>query len=283
MRTTIITLGILVTTFLTTNGQVLEVKQGHLGRWKADNCNTCYFNGRQMKPVDGYCYFPIDMDKKPDVYQIGKSCGGKLKLAELKVIERECEEETFDVPELEEYVVVPADKVARHRKERKELMQMFYSRKGGDPLFTIPTGTPAKSLPISKDFAEGNFGTCRIFNGYPKDRHSGVDYPVGKGVPVLSIAEGEVTLVADHYFSGKSVYVYHGNGLFTQYFHLDDFSVKKGDIVKQGQEIGKCGSTGRATGAHLHVGIRWFGERINPNLLYPNGSTLTPKNISTLE
>lgn len=283
MRIFTLFLGIIISTITQAEGQVLEVKQGHLGRWVADGCNTCYFNGRKMKPVDGYCYFPIDMEKKPGIYDIGKSCGGKLNLAKLKVIARDCEEETFDVPELEDYIIVPSDKVAQHRKERKQVMQMFYARNSGNPQFTIPTGKPADPLPTSKDFKEGNFGTCRTFNGYPKNRHSGVDYPVGKGVSIKSIADGEVTLVADHYFSGKSVYIYHGNGLFTQYFHLDDFSVEKGDIIKKGQEIGKCGSTGRATGPHLHVGVRWFGERINPNLLYQNGSALTPQSIVTLD
>src|SRR5690606_1586565 len=67
--------------------------------------------------------------------------------------------------------------------------------------------------------------------------------------------------------SGKSVYVDHGGGLVSMNFHLDEISVADGDTVKRGQALGKIGSTGRATGPHLHLGLRWLGERIDPALL----------------
>jgi murein DD-endopeptidase MepM/ murein hydrolase activator NlpD len=74
-------------------------------------------------------------------------------------------------------------------------------------------------------------------------------------------------LAADHFFAGNSVYVDHGGGLVSMNFHLDSIAVEQGDAVKRGQALGKIGGTGRATGPHLHLGLRWLGERIDPALL----------------
>lgn len=89
----------------------------------------------------------------------------------------------------------------------------------------------------------------------------------------MAPADGKVVLTGDHFFAGQSVYVYHGDGLVTMYFHLGEISVSKGDPVNQGDPLAKTGSTGRSTGPHLHVGARWLGARIDPNLLFesPDG------------
>jgi murein DD-endopeptidase MepM/ murein hydrolase activator NlpD len=76
-----------------------------------------------------------------------------------------------------------------------------------------------------------------------------------------------VAIAADHYFSGKSVFIDHGDGLVTMYFHLDRIDVRAGESVERGQVIGTLGSTGRVTGPHLHFGVRWHGARVDPTVL----------------
>ena len=73
--------------------------------------------------------------------------------------------------------------------------------------------------------------------------------------------------MGEFFFSGRSVFLDHGDGLISMYFHLSRRSVAAGDEVKRGQEIGRVGATGRATGPHLHFGVRWHGARVDPALL----------------
>ncbi len=111
------------------------------------------------------------------------------------------------------------------------------------------------------------FGDRRIINGIPRKPHSGADYPVPRGTPVYAPNEGVVVLTGHHYFAGNSIYIDHGGGLISMYFHLSKIVVKKDQHVKKGQEIGRVGSTGRVTGPHLHFGVYWQGERIDPDKL----------------
>ena len=110
----------------------------------------------------------------------------------------------------------------------------------------------------------GRFGSRRVINGQPRKPHSGEDIAAPEGTPVLAMNDGTVRLIADHFFSGKGVIVDHGLGLFSMYFHLSGVDVEQGQVVKKGQVIGKVGSTGRATGPHLHWGVRLNGSRVDP-------------------
>jgi hypothetical protein len=120
----------------------------------------------------------------------------------------------------------------------------------------------------------GRFGSRRIINGQSKNPHSGEDIAAPSGTAVAAMNTGVVRLTIDHFFTGKGVILDHGVGLYSMYFHLSETSVRKDQLVKKGQTIGKVGSTGRATGPHLHWGVRLNGSRINPysltNLPIPN-------------
>jgi murein DD-endopeptidase MepM/ murein hydrolase activator NlpD len=108
------------------------------------------------------------------------------------------------------------------------------------------------------------FGSQRIFNGVAQRPHLGLDYRVPTGTPVAAMNAGTVLLARFLYFEGNCVVIDHGLGLLTLYFHLSEIRVKEGDGVQRGQEIGLSGGTGRATGPHLHVAVRWEGAYLDP-------------------
>jgi len=118
-------------------------------------------------------------------------------------------------------------------------------------------------MPVQGEIA-GTFGLRRIINGEPRSPHSGEDIHAPKGTEVHAPNEGVVALVGDFFFSGKSIVLDHGLGLYTMYFHLDEVDVKEGDRIRKGAVLGKVGATGRATGPHLHWGMRIDGARVNP-------------------
>jgi Membrane proteins related to metalloendopeptidases len=110
----------------------------------------------------------------------------------------------------------------------------------------------------------GAFGRQRIINGQAKNPHNGEDIAAPLGAEVVAMNDGVVCLTADHFFSGKGVFVDHGLGLYSMYFHLSEVFVKDGEAVKRGQVIGKVGASGRATGPHLHWGVNMNGARVDP-------------------
>jgi hypothetical protein len=110
----------------------------------------------------------------------------------------------------------------------------------------------------------GAFGRTRVINGQARSPHNGEDISAPLGTPVVAMHDGIARLTVDHFFSGKGVFVDHGLGLYSMYFHLSEVLVQDGEVVKQGQVIGKVGATGRATGPHLHLGVRINGARVNP-------------------
>jgi len=111
------------------------------------------------------------------------------------------------------------------------------------------------------------FGTARTFNGQVQGVHQGLDYAVGEGTPVAALNRGTVVLVRSLYFEGNFIVVDHGQGLLSLYMHLSKMEVKEGDQVTAGQRIAMSGGTGRATGPHLHVAVRWQGIYVNPATL----------------
>ena len=108
------------------------------------------------------------------------------------------------------------------------------------------------------------YGARRVINGQPRAPHTGVDYAVERGTPVVAANSGRVALVADYFFPGRLVVLDHGLGIYTLYFHLDTVGVVDGDVVERGQPIGTVGATGRATGPHLHFGAHVGGARVDP-------------------
>jgi len=108
------------------------------------------------------------------------------------------------------------------------------------------------------------FGTARVFNGEVQSRHLGTDFAGAVGEPVLAAGRGVVALVAHFYLAGGAIYLDHGAGLITAYFHLSRAYVRQGQTVRAGQRIGAVGRSGRVTGPHLHWVARYGTVSVDP-------------------
>ena len=120
--------------------------------------------------------------------------------------------------------------------------------------------------PVNAEIS-GVFGVERVFNGSVQSTHQGLDFRVPSGTEVAAVNSGRVILARPMFFEGNWVVIDHGQGLLTLYLHLSKFSVREGDEVSKGQPIGLSGGTGRATGPHLHLAVRWQGVYLNPQVL----------------
>ena len=115
------------------------------------------------------------------------------------------------------------------------------------------------------------FGNGREFNGVVQSRHMGTDFAGAIGTPVRAANRGVVAMVVDFHLAGNAIYIDHGAGLVTGYFHLSRTDVAKGDTVSRGQVIGRVGATGRVTGPHLHWIARYGRVSVNPVSLFTFG------------
>lgn len=140
------------------------------------------------------------------------------------------------------------------KKIKDEYLSRVTPQRQWDGNFTAPADAPTSDV----------FGSQRIFNGVAQREHQGLDYRVPTGTPVAAMNSGTILLARFLYYEGNCVVIDHGQGLLTLYFHLSELKVKEGDTVKRGDEIGLSGSTGRATGPHLHVAVRWQGTYLDP-------------------
>ena len=167
---------------------------------------------------------------------------------------------TFPVQriQVEEKYVTP-DPTAQKRAEEeskklKAIWQMSTPQKLWQGSFLSPVASQLTS----------GFGRRRIVNNQPGSPHSGVDLKATTGTPIKAANAGQVVLAEDLYFSGNTVVLDHGLGLYTLYAHCSTMAVSLGDAVTRGQVIAKVGATGRVTGPHLHWACRLNDARVNP-------------------
>src|SRR5712691_4261180 len=147
------------------------------------------------------------------------------------------------------FVNPPPELGERIALEAKDLEQLW-RHSSPERLWRGPFAPPVPNTLAS------NFGARSVFNGEARSPHSGADFPSPIGAPVVAPNAGRVVLAGDLYFSGNTVVLDHGLGLFSLLAHLSVINVHEGDSVSTGQEIGKSGATGRVTGPHLHWAVR---------------------------
>lgn len=151
-----------------------------------------------------------------------------------------------------------ADNDARVEHENELAREIGHKAQDTPQLWTLPFTRPRPSKVTSR------FGSGRVFNGRVSSSHLGIDYRGQTGEPIYAANRGVVALVAEFFLAGNVVYIDHGDGLMTAYFHMSKPEVAVGDTVERGQEIGLVGATGRVTGPHLHWSARFGALTIDP-------------------
>jgi hypothetical protein len=176
------------------------------------------------------------------------------------IVPREYPEQRLSLPP---HMVEPPKEALPRIHMESELVRAVLSGITPARFWTLPLVRPLEGAVISP------FGFRRILNGQPRAQHRGIDLRGAEGTLVLAAGAGIVSLVDEHYFAGKSVYLDHGNGVYSMYFHLSEPLVVQDQVIRPGEPIGRVGRTGRATGPHLHFGLSVLGESVDPMPLFP--------------
>ncbi|MCP3676705.1 MAG: M23 family metallopeptidase [Deltaproteobacteria bacterium] len=158
----------------------------------------------------------------------------------------------------EGYVRLTERNLARYKRESEELSQIF-SAITPERLFDEGFG-----MPLRNNIPTARFGVKRLINGEKRSPHKGLDLKGTGGVPVYASNGGKVVMMSELFFTGKTVIIDHGLGIYSLYAHLSRFHVGEGEMVSKGRLIGRIGSTGRVTGPHLHWAIKVGGKTVDP-------------------
>ncbi len=221
-----------------------------------------YYRGqRVMVLAQGprhYAVVGIPLDATPGMHRLSRDVAGEEPLASFEVQPKDYPQQHITIEDRRK-VEPNAEDLRRIRAERQRIVRAFRSwREGVTP--RMPFLRPVEGRQSSA------FGLRRFFNGLPRKPHSGLDLAAPRGTPVKAPADGVVIDTGDYFFNGKSVFIDHGQGLVTLYCHLDEIKVQPGQSVRRGEIIGTVGSTGRATGPHLHWSVSLNDARVNPEL-----------------
>lgn len=210
-----------------------------------------------------YGFAGVSLATKPGTYTLrvaGKSQTGKDDEMSYPVAVAAAHYPTSALKVAPGFVEPPKETLAKIEEDQAEKKKVFAT--------TLPEIQWAGRFePPAEAEVSGVFGSARVFNGVKKSQHTGLDFRVTTGTPIVATNSGTVILARPLYFEGNCVMIDHGQGLLTMYLHLSEFKVKEGDTVKKGQLLGLSGGTGRATAPHLHFAVRWRGEYLDPRTL----------------
>lgn len=213
-------------------------------------------DGERRKAVIG-----IALSAKPGRYQVEINPGrSPVRTADIDVVQKKYQEQRLTVKQSQ--VDLSAEDAARVTREQRRIRQSLDTFSTGAPgTFTLraPVAGPRSS----------SFGLRRVFNGQPRNPHTGMDIAAATGTPILAPADGVVLDTGDFFFNGGTVFLDHGQGFITMYCHLSAWDVKPGEMVETGQQIAQVGATGRVTGPHLHFGVMLNGNWVDPALFLP--------------
>ncbi len=201
----------------------------------------------------------IDMADKPGtvdlVIEINAAGGRRHQLLPINVVPENFREQRLTLPKAQ---VDPDAPALKRIAAERETVKTVFAHSNPERLWTKGFMVPVDGV------GTGAFGSRRILNGQPRNQHTGEDIAAPLGTPIKATNTATVRLVDDHFFSGMSVILDHGLGLYTMYSHLHTATVKGGDKIQRGDIIGTVGKSGRATGPHLHWGVWLNGARVNP-------------------
>jgi len=231
---------------------------------KADNISQVMLNDKILQfDKNGYFTFGFDRDAKGTHLLKIKYTNGKSEIKRFNLPEREYEIQKITSTK-QEFTGPPPEELPRIERER-ELMRNARRKIGIIDTAYFSSGF---MLPIENAKITGVFGSQRIINEVPQNIHNGIDYAAPTGTDVFAMADGLVQLAGDNfYYNGNFVLIDHGQGLSSIYLHLNKLSIATGEFVTKGQKIGEVGTTGRSTGPHLHLGVNWYNNKIDPNSL----------------
>ena len=238
----------------------VKADPGSVVRWAVPGTRRCAMGGKSYAAIEEACYYPIDLQQKPGLLEIARWGDGPADLAMVSVNADPYPTQEIDLGDIPQANPSPED--MKRIQHDHAVLAKVWGRKG-PAQFTLPLGGPVSPLPAGTDF-----GAKRVFNGKGADQpHTGADYAVAAGTPILAVADGTVAAAEDMFHPGNAVFIDHGDGLISMYFHLTEIKATVGQAIKKGETVGTCGSTGRSTGPHLHFGFRWRRARIDPKYL----------------
>ena len=241
-----------------------DIKQGDAFFIKVKNIDTtsppvAYLNGKRFHfSLCGEACFvtigAIDIETKPGTYPVNLSVGEKKKT--LTLVVKPAHFPTLNLTLPDEKVFLSKKDLARVRKEQERLNSLFQgvSEKIWDGDFILPLDNELSTV----------FGTKRIMNKKKISIHRGLDIRGKEGETIRASNHGRVVLAEDLFFGGNTVIIDHGQGIYTIYMHLSKMNVQPGNLVTKGDSIGLVGASGRATGPHLHFGVKVLNVNTNP-------------------
>lgn len=233
-------------------GDIVQV-EGQLGK------ERIYFHG---DPSGGFsALLGIDVEAKaaPVKLQLAVTANGGDKRHNdipIKIKAKAFHKESFSVPP--SFDQMSPETLAEIRREQAAFTAVF-----ANPAAERWWGLPFVR-PVPQEASASSFGSRRIINNVPRAPHAGTDLSAPAGTEVVATNHGRVALVGNFFFAGGSVVIDHGGGLYSMYFHLAEFKVEEGAMVRRGDVVALSGGTGRVTGPHLHWGVRLNNTRVDP-------------------
>jgi biotin carboxyl carrier protein len=243
-----------------------DLTQGAWLRFEAPNLSAVRFNDQLLPLIDNrLSWIGLGRDAALDnklstTFADGRTCEQPIML-----IKREYKVSVIEgVPQ--RTVTPPEEDLERIRREgalvRSAKREVYECDACIEQLLS------ATQMPLTGRIS-GVYGSQRIYNGKPGNPHYGLDIARPAGTPVLAPVMGRVVLAEpDLYYSGGTVIIHHGYGVTSSFLHMSEVSVKVGDLVAQGDQIGAVGATGRATGPHLDWRMNFLNDRVDPNTLF---------------
>ncbi len=222
------------------------------------------FKGRQVMVINDEgqwtAIIGVPLNTKPGKSKVEIFQNGQTASVAIEIQPKEYPAQYIKLPKgKEKYVTPPPKDLARIKRERKKFGQILSVRSNSESVDTD------FHLPIHGRIGSP-FGLRRYFNGEPRNPHSGLDLVAPAGTPIKAPAAGRVIDTGDFFFTGNAVFLDHGQGLISGYFHMQRIDVKAGQTVRRGDILGTVGATGRVTGPHLHMNVYLNRTKVDPEL-----------------